>query len=125
MVNNAARVRETVDTLVRVYVAVVVATIAVLAVLSAVGSGAATGSAWIHAVIVAVFAVLLPLRLRAAHRGSADAWRAVGIIAAVLAVVNVAEALVPGLFPGWMRVECVGIAVLMAAVVLLVARGRR
>jgi hypothetical protein len=70
-------------------------------------------------VIVAVFAVVLPLRLRAARAGRPGALRAVGIIAAVLLGVNVIEAMIPGLFPLWMRAEMIGIAVVMAAVILL------
>ncbi len=111
--------------LVALYVVVVLATIAALAVLSRSGSDQANADAWVHTAIVAVFAVLLPVRLRAARRGSHGAAVRVGIIAAVLVVVNVVEALIPGLFPMWMRIEMVGIAVLMAAVTVLVARGRR
>ena len=46
--------------------------------------------------------------------------RPTGFIAAVLLVVNVVEALIPGLFPLWMRVEMVAIAVVMACVILFV-----
>lgn len=125
MVNNAvspalSRLRG----LVAAYVVVVVATIAVLAVLSALAPAQATSEAWGHAVVVAVFAVLLPLRLRAAARGSVRALRAVGLVAAALFLVNVVEALIPGLFPGWMRVEMVGVAVLMAGVILSVVQER-
>jgi hypothetical protein len=73
-------------------------------------------------VIVVVFAVLLPLRLRAARKGSADALRAVAIIASVLLAVNVVEAALPHAFPGWMRIEMVVIALLMAVVVGMVVR---
>jgi uncharacterized membrane protein len=111
--------------LVKTYVGVVVATLIALGVLSALGSGRATEEAWGHAIVVAVFAVLLPLRWRAAERGSARALRAVGVIAAVLFLVNVVEALIPGFVPTWMRVEMAGIAVLMALVVLLVVRERQ
>lgn len=110
--------------LVRSYVAVAVATVAVLAVLSVVDPGQATSEAWGHAVVVLAFAVLLPLRLRAARRGSTRALRAVVVVAAVLLVVNLVEAVLPGVFPGWMRVEMVGIAVLMAAVVAAGLRAR-
>jgi uncharacterized membrane protein len=71
-----------------------------------------------------VFAVLLLVRLRAARRGDRRAHTAVGVIAVALVVVNVVEALVPGFFPGWMRIEMVGIAVLMAMVAYLVLRSR-
>lgn len=111
--------------LVAVYVAVVLATLVALAILTAAGSGQATSDAWVHAVIVGVFAVLLPLRLRAARQGSVRAVVAVGIIATVLVVVNVVEAVIPGLYPMWMRGEMIAIAVLMAAVAVLVLRGRR
>ena len=98
------------------YVVIVLGTLAVLAVLSSHGSPQATPEGWGHAIVVSVFAVLLPLRGRAAMRGRAGALRAVGIIAVVLAAVNVVEAAVPHAFPVWMRVEMVGIAVLMGAI---------
>lgn len=112
-------------TLVGVYVAVVAATAAALAVLAAVGSREATTEAWVHAVIVGFFAVLLPLRLRAARTGNGRALNAIWIIALVLLVVNTVEAAIPGLFPAWMRIEMVGIAALMAAVVVSALRARR
>ncbi|GAB2481207.1 hypothetical protein [Jatrophihabitans fulvus] len=107
------------------YVLIVVATLVALAVLSAVRPSLATDDAWVHAAIVTAFAVLLPLRLRSAAHGNAGALRAVAIIATVLVVVNVVEAAIPGTFPAWMRIEMVGIAVLMAAVALTAARTRR
>ncbi|MBJ7289578.1 hypothetical protein [Williamsia sp.] len=110
--------------LVGIYVAVVAATILALIVLSATAPSQAPTEAWVHAVIVAAFAVLLPLRLRAAERGSVRAVRAVGIIAAVLLVVNVVQALLPDLYPVWMRVEMVGIAVVMAGVIAVVVGDR-
>lgn len=107
-----------------IYVAVVVGTIAALVALSVTGSHLATQDAWGHAVIVAVFAVVLPLRARAARAGSPAALRAVGLISAVLFLVNVIEAMIPGLFPLWMRAEMIGIAVIMAVVITLVALER-
>ncbi len=74
--------------------------------------------------IVAVFAVVFPLWLRAARAGRPGALRAVGIISAVLFLVNVTEAMIPGLFPLWMRAEMIGIALVMAVVIVLVARER-
>jgi hypothetical protein len=106
--------------LVAVYVVIAIGTVVALGALSAVEPRVATTAAWVHAVIVLVFAVVLPLRLRAVGRGSRRALIAVGIIAAVLLVVNVVEALIPGLFPLWMRVEMVAIAVVMASVILFV-----
>lgn len=106
------------------YVAVVAGTIIALGVLSALAPAQATAEAWGHALIVSVFAVLLPLRLRAAKRGSSRAYAAVGIISTAMLIVNVAEALIPGLFPVWMRIEMVGIAALMAVIVVLVWRNR-
>ncbi len=111
--------------LVAVYVALVVATMAAMATLAAVDPAQATDDAWVHAGIVAVFALVLPLRLRSARRGSPRAYRAVGIVAAVLLVVNVVEALVPGLFPEWMRIEMIGIAIVMALIVRQVVQPRR
>lgn len=107
------------------YVALTVASVAVLAVLAAAGSDQATAEAWGHAVVVLVFCVLLPLRLRAARRGSADALRAVSIIAVVLLAVNLVEALLPHAFPGWMRVEMAMVVVLMASLVTSVVRRTR
>jgi hypothetical protein len=109
---------------VRVYLAVAAATLGVLAVLPAAAPRQAPREAWGHAINVAVFAVVLPLRLRAARRGSLGALRAVGLIASALFLVNVVEASVPGFVPIWMRIEMVGIAVLMAAVIGLVIRER-
>jgi peptidoglycan/LPS O-acetylase OafA/YrhL len=100
--------------LVGLYVVIALATVAALVVLSRAAPDLATGEAWGHAVIVAAFAVLLALRLRSARRGSGRARWAVGIIAAVLAVANLVEAALPGVFPGWMRVEMLGIAAVAA-----------
>jgi peptidoglycan/LPS O-acetylase OafA/YrhL len=108
--------------LVRSYVAIVLGTVVALAVLTVTAPAQATRDAWVHAVIVAVFAVLLPLRLRSARSRSRGGLRAVGLISAALFLVNVVEAMIPGLFPLWLRVVMVGIAVLMAAVVGLAIR---
>jgi Na+/proline symporter len=114
MANSASAQLRTATTLVAVYVLIALGTVAALVVLASTAPAQATSAAWGHAIIVAVFAILLPLRLRRARKGNARAARAVGIIAAVLVVVNVVEALLPGAFPAWMRVEMVVIAVLMA-----------
>ena len=126
MVDVVARSRnlERIGVLVRAYVVVVVATVVLLGVLSVTAPRHAPAEAWGHAVVVAVFAVLLPVRLRAARAGRAGAVRAVGVIAAVLVLVNAVEAAIPGFLPGWMRAEMVAVAVLMAAVVVLAARER-
>ena len=113
---------QAVANLVRAYVVLTVGTIIALIIMGAVAPHLATQEAWGHAVIVVVFAVLLPLRLRAARKGSADALRAVAIIASVLLAVNVVEAALPHAFPGWMRIEMVVIALLMAVVVGMVVR---
>jgi hypothetical protein len=116
----------TASTVVRVYTALTVATVGALIVMSAVAPRLATANAWGHAVIVGIFAVLLPLRMRAARKGSTRAVRALGIMAVVLLVVNVVEATLPGAFPGWMRIEMGVIAVVMALLVgLLTGRVRR
>jgi hypothetical protein len=109
---------------VAVYVVLAIGTVAALVVITLVAPQQAGEEAWWHAVIVAVFAVLLPLRLRAARRGSARACTAVAVIAAVLVVVNLVEATLPA-FPGWMRVEMVVIAGLMAVVGIVAVRVRR
>jgi hypothetical protein len=108
--------------LVVVYVFIVVATIVALVILTATDPGQAPQDAWWHAVIVGAFAVVLPLRLRAARRGSSRAVMAVGVIATVLVVANVVEALIPGFLPLWMRIEMIGTAVVMAATGVLVVR---
>jgi hypothetical protein len=108
---------------VTVYVVVVAGTVVALAALSVLAPSLAPAEAWGHAVVVAVFAVLLPLRLRSARRGSGSALTAVVVIAAVLAVVNAVEASL-AVFPGWMRVEMVGIAALMVVTGLVAARAR-
>lgn len=107
------------------YVVIVLGTLGVLAVLSSRSAPQATSEAWGHAIVVTVFAVLLPVRTRAARRGRPGALRAVGIIAGVIAVVNLVEAAVPHVFPGWMRVEMVAIAVLMLAILVSVVHGHR
>ncbi|MFI7589534.1 hypothetical protein ACIB24_20910 [Spongisporangium articulatum] len=106
------------------YVVVALGTLVLLAILAKVDPRQAGESAWVHAVIVAFFAALLPLRMRAATAGRVAGLRAVGLIAAALFLVNVVEALLPGTFPGWMRLEMVGIAVMMAVLILLVVRIR-
>lgn len=93
---------------VRLYVLVTAATVVALAVLAVADAHLATSHAWGHAIVVAVFGVLLPLRLRAATAGRRSGLRAVGIISAVLFVVNVVEAAIPGFLPAWMRLEMVG-----------------
>lgn len=106
------------------YLGLAVATLAALAIMTAAAPQQATTEAWVHAVIVAVFAVILTLRLRAARAGSSRALRAVGIIAGVLLLANLIEA-ATSLFPAWMRIEMIIIAVLMATVLLLVVRAAR
>lgn len=108
-----------------VYVVISLATLAAVAVLSAAAPHLATSEAWGHAVIVAGFAVLLPLRLRAARRGSVRALRASLVIAVVVLVVNVVEAALPGTFPVWMRIDMVVVAGTMLLLTLVLARARR
>lgn len=129
MVTNAVSSRQPdldrTSALVRLYLAVVAATLLCLAFMAVTGSPLATSAAWVHAAIVAWFAVLLPLRLRAARRGSQRGRWAVAVIATLSLTVNVVEAMLPGLFPTWMRVEMVGIVVLMLAIVVSVIGRRR
>ena len=110
--------------LVRVYVLIAVATVVALAVLSAMAPDQAPRDAWVHAIVVVVFAMVLPLRLRSAQRGSVMALRAVGIIAGVLFLANVVEALLPNFAPGWMRVEMIVIALVMLGIIGSVVRER-
>lgn len=105
-----------------IYISVTVATLVVLVVLAKVAPAQATSHAWGHAIVVAVFAILLPLRLRSAQNGRRSAVRAVGLIAAVLFLVNVVEALIPGFVPVWMRWQMVVVAILMLGIVLDVVR---
>jgi len=104
----------TASTVVLAYGALTIATIVALIVMSVVAPHLATSNAWGHAVIVGIFVILLPLRMRAARRGSTRALRAVGVMAVIVLVVNVVEATIPGAFPVWMRIEMGVIAVLMA-----------
>lgn len=110
------------DAVVCAYVVLVLGTVVALAIMAWVEPALATQEAWVHAVIVAAFAVVLPLRLRSARAGSRAGLRAVGLIAAVLFLVNLIEVMIPGLFPVWLRVVMVVIAALMAAMVGLVIR---
>lgn len=107
-------------TVVRAYVALAAATVLTLVLLSFVAPHLATGHAWGHAIIVVVFAVLLPLRMRAAREGKRSGLRAVGIISATIVAVNLVEGVLPGFFPTWMRVEMFFVAALMAGNVLVV-----
>lgn len=108
--------------IVRVYLAVVIATLVGLVVLSFAAPHQATSEAWGHAIVVSVFAVVLPLRLRKAQTGRRGAIRAVGLICAVLFLVNVVEALIPGFVPVWMRLEMCVVALLMLVIVLELIR---
>lgn len=115
MVNNAGVPDLTSATKVVVgYASLTVATVVALVVLSGAAPDLATDEAWGHALIVLVFAVLLPLRMRAARKGSTRALRAVTVIALVLLVVNLVEAALPHAFPVWMRLEMVAVALLTA-----------
>ncbi|SDS58326.1 hypothetical protein [Microlunatus soli] len=106
------------------YLGLTLSTLAALVIMAAAAPRYATTEAWVHAIIVAVFAVVLTLRLRAARAGDRRAVRAVGIIAAVLLIANLIEA-ATGLFPGWMRIEMIVIAALMAVLLVTVVRGSR
>jgi len=112
--------------LVGAYVALTVSTLVALVVMSALAPHLATQEAWGHAVIVAIFAIVLPLRMRAAQQGRGRALRAVKIIAVALLAVNVVEAALPHAFPAWMRIEMTATALMMALLIgLLTRRVRR
>ncbi|WP_328535660.1 hypothetical protein [Streptomyces sp. NBC_00344] len=111
--------------LVAAYVVVALGTLVTLAVLATTAPHLATDEAWGHAVIVAVFAIVLPLRTRAALRGSPSGLRALTVIGGVLLVVNLLEAALPGTFPAWMRAEMLVIAAMMLTLVILSVRVRR
>ncbi|WP_344983585.1 hypothetical protein [Deinococcus rubellus] len=80
----------------------------------------ATSEAWTHAGIVCIFAVVLLSVVRRAAAGGRGAYRRLQIVSAVLPVVSLLEAVIPGLFPTWMRVEQLSYAGLLLAVALLV-----
>jgi hypothetical protein len=101
-----------------VYVGLTVATLIALVVMTGVAPHLATDEAWGHQIIVAIFAVLLPLRMRAARGGSSGAVRAVLIIATVVGVVNLVEAILP-VFPLWTRIVMPVVVVTMAALVAI------
>jgi hypothetical protein len=111
-------------TLLRFYLLITVLTLVALLALSMLHPSSAPQTAWVHAVIVAGFAALLPLRLRSAQKGSVRALRAVGLIAAVVFLVNVVEAMWPDFVPLWMRCEMWVTALVMAGVIALVVRER-
>ncbi|GAA3507767.1 peptidoglycan/LPS O-acetylase OafA/YrhL [Streptosporangium album] len=111
--------------LVAAYVVVALGTLVALAVLAVAAPHLATSEAWGHAVIVAVFAIVLPVRTRAALKGSPSGLRALTIIGCVLLVVNLVEAALPGVFPAWMRVEMLVIAAMMLTLAILSIRVRR
>ncbi|WP_195909180.1 hypothetical protein [Microlunatus sp. Gsoil 973] len=100
------------------YVGLTVAALIAPVVMTGLAPQLATDEAWGHQIIVAVFAVLLPLRMRAARRGSTGAVRAVMIIAVVVGVVNLVEAVLP-VFPLWMRIVMLVVVVTMAALVAI------
>lgn len=114
---------QTMSRLIWCYLGVVLATFVALIVLSSTAPDQASSAAWGHAIIVAAFAVLLPLRIRSARRGSTAALGAVAIIATVLGVVNLVEAFVPA-FPGWLRISMLVVAVIMAALAAVAVRAR-
>ncbi|MFE7315970.1 hypothetical protein ACFU7T_23230 [Streptomyces sp. NPDC057555] len=111
--------------LVGAYVTLTLGTLVALAVMAELAPSLATSEAWGHAVVVAVFAIVLPLRTRAALKGSRTGLRAVTIIGCVLLAVNLVEAALPGVFPSWMRVEMLVIAAMMLALAALSVRARR
>lgn len=114
-----------VSVLITGYVAVMIGTLVALALMASVAPAQATEEAWGHGLVVAVFAVILPVRLRSARAGDARAVRALAIVAAVLLVVNLVEASLPGAFPEWMRIEMAVIALSMAAMLVLLRRSAR
>ena len=107
------------------YVALSAATLIAVIAFSVSVPRLATPEAWGHAVIVAVLAVLLPLRLRAARHGSRTGLNAAFVIALVLVAINGVEAALPGVFPGWMRIEMMLVALIMLGLSIVLARARR
>lgn len=106
--------------LARLYSVIALATIGALIIFSIAKPSLINKDAWVHAIIVGVFAVVLPLRARAALRGKHSALRATGIISAVLFLVNVVEGLLPNFMPLWIRVSMFLIATIMIFIVGLV-----
>ncbi|MER6988883.1 hypothetical protein ABT337_08230 [Saccharopolyspora hirsuta] len=107
------------------YAVIAFGTLAALVAMSSLAPDLATPEAWGHAVIVAALALLLPLRVRAARRGRDSGLRAVLVIGCVLAVVNLVEAALVGVFPGWMRVQMLVVAALALALAGAASRARR
>lgn len=101
------------------YSVIALVAIAALAVFSITRPSLVNEDAWVHCIVVGVFALVLPLRAKAAAE-KRSALRATGIIAAVLFVVNVVEAFLPNFMPTWLRVVMVAIALIMACIVGLV-----
>jgi CDP-diglyceride synthetase len=81
-----------------------------------------TEDAWVHGVILLVFAVVLVRVATRAASGDRRAYLRLRIIGFVVPAASVVEALIPGLFPGWMRVEQLVYGVWLLAVVALASR---
>jgi len=84
----------------------------------------ATTEAWTHAFIVCVFAAVLLSVVHRAATGTRGAYRRLQIVSVVLPVVSLLEAVIPGLFPTWMRIEQLLYALLLLFVALLVRSSR-
>jgi hypothetical protein len=73
----------------------------------------------VHEVILLAFAVILVRVATRAASGDRRAYLRLRIIGLVVPIASIVEALVPGLFPGWMRIEQVLYGLWLLAVVAL------
>jgi hypothetical protein len=81
-----------------------------------------TQDAWVHAAILLAFAVVLVRVAQRAASGDRRAYLRLRIIGLVVPIASIVEALIPGLFPGWMRVEQLLYGLWLLAVVALASR---
>jgi hypothetical protein len=80
-----------------------------------------TADAWVHEIILLVFAVVLVRVAQRAQAGNRRAHLRLLIVGSVVPVASLVEALIPGLFPTWMRIEQGLYGVLLLGVVALAA----
>ena len=78
-----------------------------------------TDEAWVHAIILLALAVVLVRVAKRAEAGSRRGYLRLRIVGLVVPLASLVEALIPGLFPTWMRIEQALYGVLLLAVAAL------
>ena len=108
----------TIRALCLVYLAATVATLGFL-VWKRDDHSLVTTDTWVHEVILLVFAVVLVGVAKRTAAGDPRAYLRLRIVSLVIAVVSVVVAVLPGLFPAWMRIEQGAYAACLLAVAAL------